>query len=130
MSKLIEMNCKFSEELELHPDNPKDLNWNYIKYSCDNLLKEEFLELQEAIYKCDKPEVLDGAFDVAVVALNIAYKLFRLTGDMPVDACYKVEEGFRRVLESNLSKLPVTFSEDGKVKKGDNFFKPNFEDLI
>lgn len=123
------MNCKFSEELELHPDNPKRLDWNMLKYSADVLLDEEFRELKEAIYKQDKIEVLDGAFDVAVVALNIAYKLFRMNNDVEA-ANYKVEEGFRRVLQSNLTKLPATFTKEGKVKKGDNFQPPYFRDLV
>ncbi|MHB1163592.1 MAG: hypothetical protein ACYCZZ_03705 [Minisyncoccota bacterium] len=46
----------------------------------------------------------------------------------------ELEEAFRRVCESNMSKLdrngkPI-YREDGKALKGPNYFKPDLSDLV
>ncbi len=127
----IAKNAEFSDKLELVKNKP---SWEYINFSFDNLLREEFNELGDAIKEKDEIETLDGAFDVSVIALNIAYKLFRQKGFSHEQAVAKTEEGFHRVLDSNLSKLhpdgSVKYREDGKVLKPTTFFSPEFEDLL
>ncbi|MDX1949874.1 MAG: hypothetical protein SFT90_05175 [Rickettsiales bacterium] len=127
----IAKNAEFSDKLELVKNKP---SWDYINFSFDNLLREEFNELGDAIKEKDEIETLDGAFDVSVIALNIAYKLFRLKGFSHEESVAKTEEGFHRVLDSNLSKLhpdgSVKYREDGKVLKPSTFFSPEFEDLL
>ncbi len=127
----VSKNAEFSHKLELAKNAP---TWEYINFSVDNLLREEFNELSDAIKEKDEIEVLDGAFDVSVIALNIAYKLFRLKGFTHEQAVAKTEDGFHRVLDSNLSKLhpdgTVKYREDGKVLKPSTFFSPVFEDLL
>ncbi|HCR85924.1 MAG TPA: hypothetical protein DIV86_04530 [Alphaproteobacteria bacterium] len=130
-SSLITKNTEFCDKLEL-VRNKSD--WGYLEFSFNNLLNEEFNELGEAIKTKDEIETLDGAYDVSVIALNIAYKLFRMKGLSHEDAKARTEEGFHRVLDSNLSKLhpdgTVKFREDGKVMKPETFKAPVFDDLI
>jgi predicted HAD superfamily Cof-like phosphohydrolase len=128
---VVAKNTEFCEKLELIRNDP---NWDYINFSYKNLLQEEFDELGEAIEAKDEVETLDGAYDVSVIALNIAYKLFRMKGLNHDEAKKRTEEGFHRVLDSNLSKLQpdgtVKFRDDGKVMKPETFKAPFFEDLL
>lgn len=77
--------------------------------------KQEFVAAKAALLKelCDLQYVLSG---------------FAVTFGLPFD------EAFRRVHESNMSKLgsdgkPV-YREDGKVMKGPNYKEPNLTDLV
>ncbi len=128
---VITKNTEFCDKLELARKNS---SWEYISFSFGNLLKEEYNELGAAIEAKDEVETLDGAFDVSVIALNIAYKLFRMKGLNHEEAKFRTEEGFHRVLDSNLSKLhpdgSVKYREDGKVLKPETFKPPFFEDLL
>lgn len=128
---VVNKNAVFSDKLELVKN---DVTWDYLKFSHNNLLNEEFNELGTAIDEHDEVETLDGAFDVSVVALNIAYKLFRKKGLSHEEAVRRTEEGFHRVLDSNLSKLQedgtALFREDGKVMKPETFKAPIFDDLL
>lgn len=128
---LITKNTEFCNKLELVRNNA---DWKYLEFSFNNLLQEEFNELGAAIKAQDEIETLDGAYDVSVIALNIAYKLFRMKGLNHEEAKSRTEEGFHRVLDSNLSKLhpdgTVKFREDGKVMKPETFKAPVFDDLI
>lgn len=128
---VVSKNACFSDKLELVKNKS---SWDYIGFSFKNLLQEEFNELGEAIEAKDEVETLDGAYDVSVIALNIAYKLFRMKGCDHEEAKLKTEEGFHRVLDSNLSKLhpdgTVKYREDGKVLKPETFRAPDFADLL
>lgn len=128
---LIEKNTFFCDKLELVRN---ELSWDYLDFSYSNLLQEEFNELGAAIKSKDEVETLDGAFDVSVIALNIAYKLLRKKGFNHQEALARTEEGFHRVLDSNLSKLQadgsVLFREDGKVMKPATFKAPDFSDIL
>ena len=130
-SNVVHKNSEFCDKLELFKNSP---DWSYLEFSFDNLLREEFEELQQAIANKDEVETLDGAYDVSVIALNIAYKLFRMKGLDHAEAVRRTEEGFNRVLDSNLSKLhpdgSVKFREDGKVLKPETFQAPHFDDLL
>ena len=128
---VVGKNAEFCDKLELVRNK---VDWNYLGFSYSNLLQEEFNELGDAIVAKDEIETLDGAFDVSVIALNIAYKLFRMKGCDHDEAKKRTEEGFHRVLDSNLSKLhpdgTVKFRDDGKVMKPETFKAPIFDDLL
>lgn len=135
----FEKNIEFCERAELqspHQNNKLD-KWVYLEWcASDALLGEEVSELRQAITGHDEVETLDGAYDVAIIALNIAYKLFRKKGLSENEAVKRTFEGFDRTVDSNLSKLkndnifkPV-FRDDGKVMKGDNFIAPFYSDLL
>lgn len=69
----------------------------------------------------DRKEFLDGLTDQVVTAVGCGH----MTG---VD----VVEGLNRVNESNFSKFvngKAVFDENGKIKKGPNYFKPDLQDL-
>ena len=84
-----------------------------------NLIKEELLELEEAIEKKDINEVADALTDILYVTYGAGHAF-----GINLDKCFK------EVQNSNMSKLgsdgkPI-FNEHGKVMKGPNYFKPNF----
>lgn len=88
-----------------------------------DLIDEENDELQEAVENCDPAEIMDALGDLLVTVIGAAYRW-----DFPI------EEIFRRVHESNMSKLgedgkPI-YREDGKLLKGPNFAPPNFDDIV
>jgi len=85
-----------------------------------NLVAEEFKELINA-ESCE--EVMKEACDLVYVILGTF-----------VEFGWDLEEAFRRVHLSNMSKLdedgkPI-YREDGKVLKGPNYKKPDLSDLV
>lgn len=88
------------------------------------LLKEEIKEFEEAIAWRDDIEALDGVVDAAYVLFGLIYK---------IGAQNIFEKAFEEVHASNMSKLEngePLFREDGKVLKGNNYFKPNLKQFI
>lgn len=135
----IKLNCEFAQKFELYPTNPYlmskgGLTYNYLTYCWDKILREEVIEIGVAIAARDDVEIIDGAFDSAVVALNIAYKTFVMKGFDHEEAVKRTEEGFKRVCENNLTKLNDVgrpeFNEEGKVQKPEGFKPVVLDDLL
>lgn len=90
-----------------------------------NLMKEENEEYLEAVQNNDIVEIADALGDM----------LYILCGTILEHGLqYKIEEVFDEIQRSNMSKLgedgkPI-YREDGKVMKGPNYFKPNFEEIL
>lgn len=90
-----------------------------------NLMKEENEEYLEAAMNNDLLEVADALGDM----------LYILCGTIIEHGLqHKIEEVFDEIQRSNMSKLgengePI-YREDGKVMKGPNYFKPNFEAIL
>ena len=90
-----------------------------------NLMKEENEEYLEAANANDLVEVADALGDM----------LYILAGTIIEHVMqYKIAEVFDEIQRSNMSKLgedghPI-FSEDGKVLKGPNYFKPNIGEIL
>lgn len=90
-----------------------------------NLMKEENEEYLEAVQNNDLVEVADALGDM----------LYILCGTILEHGLqHKIEAVFDEIQRSNMSKLgedgkPI-YREDGKVLKGPNYFKPNFEALL
>jgi predicted HAD superfamily Cof-like phosphohydrolase len=85
-----------------------------------NLVAEEFKELINA-ESCE--EIMKESCDLIYVILGTF-----------VEFGWDLEEAFRRVHLSNMSKLgedgkPI-YREDGKVLKGPNYKKPDLSDLV
>lgn len=133
---LIQKNLEFCERAELASPYKKEDMWEYINWTVNNLLAEEFKEVKDAAKVNDPIETIDGACDVAVLALNIPYKLFRKMGFTPTEARLKTLEAFERVINSNLRKVPeetgymARYRDDGKVLKPEGWVKPTFDDLL
>ena len=95
---------------------------NLLRY---NLMKEENEEYLEAAMSNDIIEIADALGDM----------LYILCGTIIEHGLQqKIEEVFDEIQRSNMSKLgedgnPI-YREDGKVMKGPNYFKPNFEDIL
>lgn len=89
------------------------------------LMKEENEEYLEAVQNNDIVEIADALGDM----------LYILCGTILEHGLqYKIEEVFDEIQRSNMSKLgedgkPI-YREDGKVMKGPNYFKPNFEPIL
>lgn len=90
-----------------------------------NLMKEENEEYLEAVQNKDIIEIADALGDM----------LYILCGTIIEHGLqHKIEAVFDEIQRSNMSKLgedgtPI-YREDGKVLKGPNYFKPNFESIL
>ena len=89
------------------------------------LMKEENEEYLEAVQNNDLVEIADALGDM----------LYILCGTILEHGLQnKIEAVFDEIQQSNMSKLgedgkPI-YREDGKVMKGPNYFKPNFEAIL
>ena len=90
-----------------------------------NLMKEENEEYLEAVQNNDLTETADALGDM----------LYILCGTILEHGLqHKIEEVFKEIQRSNMSKLnhdgkPI-YRDDGKVMKGPNYFKPDFEAIL
>ena len=90
-----------------------------------NLMAEENDEYLEAAKNGDLVEIADACGDM----------LYILCGTLLKHGLqHKIEEVFREIQSSNMSKLDVDgnpiYREDGKVMKSDQYFKPNIKSIL
>ncbi len=88
-----------------------------------DLIKEELIELTEAMNTKDLLEVADALTDILYVTYGAGHAF-----GINLDKC------FDEVQNSNMSKLddngkPI-YNEHGKVMKGPNYFKPNLSKFV
>lgn len=88
----------------------------------ERLIQEELDEMKNA----------DDLFEIADAIIDQLYLLFGYAIDLGIDD--KLEAMFDEVHASNMSKLdsngkPI-YREDGKVMKGENYFRPNIKKII
>ena len=88
-----------------------------------DLIREELLELEEAIEKKDIKEVADALTDILYVTYGAGHAF-----GINLDKC------FEEVQNSNMSKLgsdgkPI-YNEHGKVMKGPDYFKPDLGKFV
>ena len=87
------------------------------------LIKEELLELEDAIQKKNITEVADALTDILYVTYGAGHAF-----GVNLDKC------FEEVQSSNMSKLGLDgkpiYNENGKVMKGPNYFKPNLSKFV
>lgn len=102
----------------------------------ERLIEEEFkelgLEISEACTRLLRGEAIPAATQANIIK-ELADLLYVLAG-FAVTFGIDLEEAFRRVHRSNMSKLgadgkPI-YREDGKVLKGPNYAPPQFEDMV
>ena len=110
---------KFKQEVKLKPSFPDD---NIIKLRI-NLIKEELLELEEALNEKNIEETADALTDILYVTYGAGHAF-----GIDLDKC------FDEVQKSNMSKLdkfgnPI-YNDQGKVMKGPLYFKPNFKKIL
>ena len=90
-----------------------------------NLMKEENDEYLEACENDDLVEIADALGD----------QLYILCGTILKHGLqHKIEEVFEEIQKSNMSKLDAAgnpiFREDGKILKGENYFKPQIKSIL
>ena len=110
---------KFKQEVKSKPSFPDD---NIIKLRI-NLIKEELLELEEALNEKNMEETADALTDLLYVTYGAGHAF-----GIDLDKC------FDEVQKSNMSKLdkfgnPI-YNDQGKVMKGPLYFKPNFKKIL
>lgn len=122
---------RFARDLELQDT---DLTYQTLDTSVYCYLHEEYCELEKATGAEDDIEILDGAGDVAFIALNIIYKWGRLKGKSHGEASNLVSEVMNRICDSNLTKIlpdgSVLRNDEGKVLKPDSFKPVDLKDLV
>ena len=117
--KVKEFMQKFKQEVKSKPSFPDD---NIIKLRI-NLIKEELLELEEALSEKNIEETADALTDILYVTYGAGHAF-----GIDLDKC------FDEVQKSNMSKLdkfgnPI-YNDQGKVMKGPLYFKPNFKKIL
>ena len=117
--KVKEFMQKFKQEVKSKPSFPDE---NIIKLRI-SLIKEELLELEEALNDKNIEETADALTDI----LNVTYGAGHAFG-IDLDKC------FEEVQRSNMSKLdkfgnPI-YNDQGKVMKGPSYFKPDFKKIL
>ena len=90
-----------------------------------NLMREENEEYLDACEQGDMVEVADALGD----------QLYILCGTILKHGLqHKIEEIFDEIQRSNMSKLDTNgepiFRKDGKIIKGENYFKPNIKEIL
>ena len=110
---------KFKQEVKSKPSFPND---NIIKLRI-NLIKEELLELEEALNEKNIEETADALTDILYVTYGAGHAF-----GIDLDKC------FDEVQKSNMSKLdkfgnPI-YNDQGKVMKGPLYFKPDFKKIL
>ena len=109
----------FGQEIKDKPSFPS-AKITQLRYS---LIKEELIELKEAIDKNNLKEVADALTDILYVTYGAGHAF-----GINLDAC------FTEVQSSNMSKLgkdgkPI-YNEHGKVLKGPKYFKPDLSKFV
>ena len=117
--KVKEFMQKFKQEVKSKPSFPDD---NIIKLRI-NLIKEELLELEEALNEKNIEETADALTDILYVTYGAGHAF-----GIDLDKC------FDEVQKSNMSKLdkfgnPI-YNNQGKVMKGPLYFKPNLKKIL
>ena len=117
--KVKEFMQKFKQEVKSKPSFPDD---NIIKLRI-NLIKEELLELEEALNEKNIEETADALTDILYVTYGAGHAF-----GIDLDKC------FDEVQKSNMSKLdkfgnPI-YNDQGKVMKGPSYFKPDFKKIL
>ena len=117
--KVKEFMQKFKQEVKSKPSFPDD---NIIKLRI-NLIKEELLELEEALNEKNIEETAHALTDILYVTYGAGHPF-----GIDLDKC------FDEVQKSNMSKLdkfgnPI-YNEQGKVMKGPSYFKPDFKKIL
>ena len=126
MKKQIDHVAEFHDVFQIgNESNPKVDVGSEVYMLRYNLMREENDEYLDACRQGDLVEVADALGD----------QLYILCGTILKHGLqHKIEEVFDEIQRSNMSKLdsngrPI-FREDGKILKGQNYFKPNIKQIL
>ena len=118
-NKVVTFMKTFGQEVKTKPSFSTD-KINKLRL---DLIKEELIELTEAMNNKDLLEVADALTDILYVTYGAGHAF-----GINLDKC------FEEVQNSNMSKLdengkPI-YNEHGKVMKGPNYFKPDLSKFV
>lgn len=122
ISSVAEFHTAFGIENNYEPTADLPAEVNQLRYK---LMREENEEYLEAATNSDIVEIADALGD----------QLYILCGTILKHGLQdKIGEVFREIQRSNMSKLgadgkPI-YREDGKVLKGENYFRPNIQAIL
>lgn len=122
---IIDLFCQFSGRLELAANDP---GLTFIKRRMD-FLEEEVKELDDAIEDDDVVEMIDGAADVAFIAITQVYHVFRHAGFEHDKAVAKTRQALMEVGRTNIIKVPPT-EKGAKITKPEGWKPPQIADLL
>ncbi|MDB2317815.1 nucleoside triphosphate pyrophosphohydrolase family protein [Flavobacteriales bacterium] len=98
---------------------------------------EEVYNLRYRLMNEENEEYLDACKegDLVEIADALGDQLYILCGTILKHGLqFKIEEVFEEIQRSNMSKLDATgkpiFREDGKILKGENYFKPDIKSIL
>jgi predicted HAD superfamily Cof-like phosphohydrolase len=101
------------------------------------LVGEDTYNLRYKLMKEENDEYLDACKDGDLVEIADALgdQLYILCGTILKHGLqHKIEEVFEEIQKSNMSKLDANgnpiFREDGKILKGENYFKPDIKKVL
>lgn len=101
------------------------------------LVGEDTYNLRYKLMKEENDEYLDACKDGDLVEIADALgdQLYILCGTILKHGLqHKIEEVFEEIQKSNMSKLDTNgnpiFREDGKILKGENYFKPDIKKVL
>lgn len=101
------------------------------------LVGEDTYNLRYKLMKEENDEYLDACKDGDLVEIADALgdQLYILCGTILKHGLqHKIEEVFEEIQKSNMSKLDAKgnpiFREDGKILKGENYFKPDIKKVL
>lgn len=124
-SDAVDLFCQFSKKLELLAN---DSTYDFMKRRMD-FLHEEVKELQDAIEAKNDAEILDGAMDVAFLAITQAYHLLRMKGFEHHAAVMRVRWSMHEIGETNMVKNPPKTPGD-KITKPEGWAPPDLEKIL
>jgi predicted HAD superfamily Cof-like phosphohydrolase len=122
ISSVEEFHTAFGIDNNYEPTADLPAEVNQLRYK---LMREENEEYLEAASNADIVEIADALGD----------QLYILCGTILKHGLQdKIGEVFREIQRSNMSKLgadgkPI-YREDGKVLKGENYFRPNIKAIL
>lgn len=126
MKKQIEHVSKFHDVFQIgNEEAPKAIVSEDVYMLRYRLMNEENEEYLEACIEGDLVEIADALGD----------QLYILCGTILKHGLqHKIEEVFDEIQRSNMSKLdsegnPI-FREDGKILKGEHYFKPDIKSIL
>jgi len=116
----IDLICQFTDKLELAVNKP---SYEFLDRRMD-FLDEEVEELREGILDKDDLEIIDGAADVAFIAITQIYLGYRNLGVDHPTALVKTRATLILVGRANLTKNIPTKPGD-KITKPEGWKSPN-----
>jgi predicted HAD superfamily Cof-like phosphohydrolase len=118
---------EFHERMELAVDKPYSLDLMNFRLK---LIFEEVQELATAALDLEGSMLPESQQELMEKLLKEMCDVVYVIKGTAVSFGMDFDEAYKRVHESNMSKLPLTKDDNGKVLKGSNYKPPSMEGLV